>query len=221
MAKGRDIAFAGGAAMAIYGLLRMRASAKQSSQAFKVERQMRLVPRLSAGSAGFARREDVARGYANLWGPAFGVPPALLMSVWNIESRFQPEAVNMTAGDARRGGAWGMAQVTLQTAKELDAKYPKVARQYWPKFHANPIGENLLDIRENTALSALLLSLGYREFGHFLQTGVGYKMGRGYVRRKRYANAQFPGELSKGAQKYWGRLTRAAQRYLPTERRVA
>lgn len=154
--------------------------------------------------------EETARRLANLYGRIFGVPPRLLLSVWRIESAFDPYAVNMTAGDARRGGAWGLGQMTLRTARDLDARFPDLALQYWPKFHADPVGENLLDIRENTAMSALLLSLGLQRFGgDVLAAGVSYKMGIGYVA----SLPSFPQDLSVGARRYFGRLIDACQRY--------
>lgn len=48
-------------------------------------------------------------GYPASWGVALA---------W-VESRLNPKATNNTGGDAARGGAWGLHQMTLTTARGL------------------------------------------------------------------------------------------------------
>ena len=158
--------------------------------------------------------EETARQLANHYGRVFRVPPRLLLSVWRIESNFNPFATNLTAGDARRGGAWGLGQMTLQTARDLDAQFPALAIKYWPGFHANPVGESLFNIRENTAMSALLLSIGYKAFQRDpLAAGISYKMGLGYMADFRAGRGQLPRDLTPGGKRYFGRLVEACQEY--------
>lgn len=158
--------------------------------------------------------EETARQLANQYGRAFKVPPRLLLAVWRIESNFNPFAVNMTGGDARRGGAWGLGQMTLRTARDLDDRFPELARKYWPGFHANPVGESLFNIRENTAMSAFLLSLGFKALGDdAIAAGLSYKMGIGYVANLLAEGGSMPADLTTGGQRYFGRLTEACQVY--------
>jgi soluble lytic murein transglycosylase-like protein len=51
-----------------------------------------------------------------------GVSEALLAATVKRESNWNPGAVNDTGGDARRGGAYGLAQMTLRTAQGLGYK---------------------------------------------------------------------------------------------------
>lgn len=158
--------------------------------------------------------EETARRLANRYGRAFGVPPRLLLSVWRIESNFNPFATNLTAGDLGRGGAWGLGQMTLQTARGLDADFPELAAKYWPGFHANPVGESLFNIRENTAMSALLLALGYNSFNRDpLAAGISYKMGLRYMGDFLAERGEMPRDLTAGGQRYFGRLVEACQEY--------
>jgi soluble lytic murein transglycosylase-like protein len=48
-----------------------------------------------------------------------GISEALLAATIARESNWNPRAVNDTGGDARRGGAYGLAQMTLRTAQGL------------------------------------------------------------------------------------------------------
>lgn len=48
-----------------------------------------------------------------------GIPVSLLAAIGHKESSFRADAVNYTAGDAARGGAWGLMQMTWATAVPL------------------------------------------------------------------------------------------------------
>lgn len=50
-----------------------------------------------------------------------GVEPAMLRAIVRTESNWDPNAVNDTGGDAARGGAYGLGQMTLKTALGLDS----------------------------------------------------------------------------------------------------
>lgn len=53
---------------------------------------------------------------------AAGVDPLYMLATAYHESRFDPDAVNMTGGDLARGGAFGMFQMTFKTAAALGYK---------------------------------------------------------------------------------------------------
>ena len=165
-------------------------------------------------SPGIQGSEETARQLANFWGQRFSVPPALLMAVWRTESEFDPFALNMTGGDARRGGAWGLGQMTLKTAQGLTSDFPRQAAANWPGFAAFPTGQSLFNINENAAMSAFLLSLGMRQFGERpFDAGVSYKMGMRYVSELLDEGGKIPRDLTPGARQYWGRLKTAAREY--------
>lgn len=47
-----------------------------------------------------------------------GVPPEWGLAIARVESVFEPGARNGEGGDGRRGGAWGIFQMTLKTARD-------------------------------------------------------------------------------------------------------
>lgn len=59
------------------------------------------------------------------WGTFFGVSPELLKRIAKHESKLNERATNLTGGDKRRGGAWGLMQVTYSTAVEWIGKLEK------------------------------------------------------------------------------------------------
>ena len=70
-----------------------------------------------------------------------GISEALLAATVKRESNWDPNAINNTGGDAARGGAYGLAQVTLKTARALG-------------YQGDPQG--LLDPETNLRLAARL-----------------------------------------------------------------
>lgn len=54
-----------------------------------------------------------------IYAKKYGVSAALIASIIQIESGFNQGAKNLTGGDLERGGAWGLMQMTLKTAKNL------------------------------------------------------------------------------------------------------
>lgn len=51
---------------------------------------------------------------------AEGLPPELGAAIVRQESNWDPDATVLTGGDGRRGGAYGLCQMTLKTAGGLD-----------------------------------------------------------------------------------------------------
>lgn len=72
---------------------------------------------------------------------AQGLPAALGLAIARIESNFNPVAVNLAAGDKKRGGAYGLCQITYKTAQLLG-------------FNGQP--ENLYEPKLNISLAAKL-----------------------------------------------------------------
>jgi len=111
----------------------------------------------------------------------FKAPPSLLISIMQIESRNNPNAVNPKA--IERGGAWGLTQMTLKTAQDLTKRYPAVAKKYWPKFDGT--GRSLLDPETNAAIGAFHLSLLWKRYqgkpGNWLTAGLAWHQGSGNV----------------------------------------
>ncbi len=48
-----------------------------------------------------------------------GLPTEWGLALARQESNFAPKALNMSAGDALRGGSWGLCQMSLKTARAL------------------------------------------------------------------------------------------------------
>jgi soluble lytic murein transglycosylase-like protein len=51
-----------------------------------------------------------------------GVPAGVLEAIVDIESSWDPSASNRTGGDEARGGAFGLTQLTLKTARSFDPR---------------------------------------------------------------------------------------------------
>lgn len=64
-----------------------------------------------------AAQPDLARSIANKWGPVFGAPIDILLVIARIESGFRADCANYTLRALSRGGAVGMWQQTLATAR--------------------------------------------------------------------------------------------------------
>lgn len=59
----------------------------------------------------------LAEAVAKKWGPVFGASFGTMLSISKIESGFRATCVNVNSRAMSRGGAWGMYQMTLETAK--------------------------------------------------------------------------------------------------------
>lgn len=71
-----------------------------------------------------------------------GVRPEVFLGIIDVESSWNEAATNLSGPDAARGGAWGLTQLTLTTAKALE---PDVT------------GQELLDGVTNLRVAGLLL----------------------------------------------------------------
>lgn len=93
------------------------------------------------------------------------LPPEWGLAIARQESNFKPAALNMSRGDATRGGSWGLCQMSLLTARGLG--YVGDAQQ-------------LTDPKTNAALAAKLCSeLVFRfKTNNLADIAAGYNSGK-------------------------------------------
>lgn len=72
-----------------------------------------------------------------------GVDPAVFLGIIEVESNWNAKATNLVGADAGRGGAFGLTQMTLKTARAFD---PSIT------------GDDLLDPVTNLRIAGLLLA---------------------------------------------------------------
>lgn len=75
----------------------------------------------------------------------FGVDPMQMAAIVQVESSWNPAATNLSGPDGARGGAWGLSQITLQTAKA---------------YGFTGSGEDLLDPATSIEWTARILAAG-------------------------------------------------------------
>lgn len=101
-----------------------------------------------------------------------GFPPSWGMAIAKHESTFTPTKVNDTGGDATLGNAWGLCQMTYDTAKSLGYK---------------GVAQGLLDPLCNCALAAKLFSVNAQKLekagieADFRNLAAAYNCGVGHV----------------------------------------
>jgi soluble lytic murein transglycosylase-like protein len=123
----------------------------------------------------------IAVALAEKYSKVFGVPASLVLAILQIESQFKFDAVNKTDRAMARGGAWGIGQITLATAKDIAQRFPKEAKQYFSTF--NGTGESLLDPETNIAMSAFILSRSWKRYAtkpkNWVVAAMAYHQGAG------------------------------------------
>lgn len=118
-----------------------------------------------------AYRELCAR-----WGAFWGVPAVILEVVGILESSMHPKLIENTDPRAvAKGGAWGLFQMTLDTAAGLMKRPEVLARPEARKWDGT--GAPLLDPELNAMLAGFYLSRLWRKFGAFLPTVAAYQQG--------------------------------------------
>ncbi len=178
------IAIAAGAAVALYLLTRPRAS---------------LVPNVAVPA--------LARQLAAKWAPLFGIPADLLLVIGKLESGYRSRAHNPAA--ARQGGAWGMFQQTLDTAKSNVAQLQKDSRAevraVVARFRGR--GEDLWDPELNAVLASYQLGKLWKRYGgRFEHVVAAYHQGAGNVDKFLRQGRRFPDDLPPNGKVY---VTRA------------
>jgi len=141
---------------------------------------------------------------------ALGVPRSLVIAIFNIESNFRIDAENHTPRAEARGGAWGIGQITLETAKDITKRFPETAKKLWPNWDGT--GPGLLDPHINIAMSAFLLARDYKHFTNkgdaWLLAGLAHHQGRGNVEKfLREGNGKIvEDKLPPNGKRYWLQL---------------
>jgi soluble lytic murein transglycosylase-like protein len=107
---------------------------------------------------------------AKQWGDLFGFPADLIVAVAYNESRLNAKATNLTSpGDVLRGGAWGLMQQTLQTAKSnvaalLKSEYANDENVKAALLKWDGSGKSLYDPGLNMMLGAFQLATYLKRF---------------------------------------------------------
>jgi soluble lytic murein transglycosylase-like protein len=162
-------------------------------------------------------KSALARQLAQKWGPVFGAPVDVLMVLAKIESGFRPGLTNLSPRALARGGAWGLVQQTLETAKGHAVALVKhsntqVRTTLATKWHGN--GSDLLDPDLNMMMAAYQVGKLAKEFGADLPLiAAGYHQGAGKVRAMQKAKKPIPAELPPKGKQYVS-MALAAQRLL-------
>lgn len=151
------------------------------------------------------KSEEIAKIYSE----KFGVPLPLIMSIIRVESNFNNKAVNKGERDIARGGAWGLMQMTFQTALDLNKAVEEHAKEYWPKFDPG-LPETLLDITTNIAMGTFFLSQLLKLFDNDIyKAGTAYNQGGGTIKLK----IDKAKENKRNPEDWYKELTPNGQRY--------
>ena len=121
-----------------------------------------------------SNRLALSAKYARL----FGVPLSLLLATTYAQSNNRPNAKR----DNKRGGAWGLGQMTVATATDI---WPKVQAKTGLSWDGS--GEGLLNPSLNLAMTAYYLSLWYARYKsnrlRWLLSAYAYVLGPGRIRK--------------------------------------
>ncbi len=107
------------------------------------------------------------RDLAVKWGEVFQIPTNHLLAIARIESSYNENAVQRGTRAMGRGGAFGLMQVTLDTAKEIAKTLAKSTNTKVKATLAkwDGTGESLFDADLCMMFGAYYLSGFYKEFG--------------------------------------------------------
>jgi len=121
---------------------------------------------------------------AKKWARVFHVPVATVLAVIRTESNFHRKAENHSDRAEQRGGAWGLMQVTKDTARDLVKNLVALddaeVKQTLAKATNAALADALLDADFNVMLGAYYLSkLAARVGAGFDQVVTAYHQGPG------------------------------------------
>jgi transglycosylase-like protein with SLT domain len=161
-----------------------------------------------------------AAAYVHQYAPIFGAPESLVMTILGIESAYRAGLVNQNDRAAPKGGAWGLGQITLDTAKDVTKRFPSIAAQYWPKFVKAPVGMSLLDPRENAAMACFILGRLYTKYKSHADgwklAAVAYHQGSGTIDKHLAARGKLdPTALAPFGRIYYGMILKATTSKAP------
>ncbi len=96
------------------------------------------------------------------WAATYGLPFSLVKAIVQVESGFDPNAENLTGGDAARGGSYGLMQVSLETAQGYG-------------YDIDTTGQGLLDPSTNLQYGCMYLADCYSQAaGDIAKTAAAY-----------------------------------------------
>jgi hypothetical protein len=103
----------------------------------------------------------------------YGVDPNVMRAIIFQESKWDTQAENHSPGDEALGGAWGMGQMTLDTAISL-FQSDSLLRANYPQFINTPItGPNILNsVKLQADLTAALLRQNIARFPNSLPKAI-------------------------------------------------
>lgn len=118
--------------------------------------------------------------YAELcsrWASTWGIPPRVLEVIGILESSLHPKLMEVDDPRASaKGGAWGLFQMTLDTARSL-MKAPAVNQRPEARLWDGS-GQSLLDPELNAMLASFYLSRLWKRYGgQVLPTIAAYEQG--------------------------------------------
>jgi soluble lytic murein transglycosylase-like protein len=127
---------------------------------------------------------ELVRVLAEKWGPIHACPVYLIRVIARIESGNKPQSLAMYGGVITAGGAWGLMQQALATAKGNVVALKKSSN---PDVQAaiarfDGTGTSLYDPDLNVCLGAYQLGHLWGEFGNFLEVAGAYHQGAGKIR---------------------------------------
>lgn len=163
-----------------------------------------------------APNEALARAYAEKWGPVFGAPVSSLMTLARIESGFRADCAELSARALARGGAYGLVQQTLATAKGHAAKLAgsgnaDVQRTLAAKWHGS--ARDLLDPDLNMMLAAYHVGVLTDRYGDFKLVAAAYHQGTGKVDQMIRDGKAIPSQLPPKGKAYVTRALDVHERY--------
>lgn len=154
---------------------------------------------------------DDAKNLVAKYSAIFGVPSSVVLSILSVESGFRRGVSNTSERAMKRGGAWGISQMTLETANDLTRRYPELARKYWPHFDGT--SGTLIDLETNVALATFYLSLAWKRFKDFYATTLSYHQGVGTVARLLTDPRPWSEKLPPFGRQYYSMLTQVHDRF--------
>lgn len=116
-----------------------------------------------------------------------GVNPAVFLGIIEVESGWNEAATNLSGPDAARGGAWGLTQLTLTTARSLE---PGIT------------GQQLLDGVSNLRVAGLLLRDNARRSVDDKDTAAMWNSGKLYDRAPTSTRNSYVPKVLEAAKKY-------------------
>lgn len=163
---------------------------------------------------------ETAKALSEKWGAVFKVPQGEIMTIIDVESRFDPTEVNDSSRALRQGGAWGFMQVTGDTGAYLVGLLGKSAYmraksvpRTLAKFDPNDL-RSLLDPDLNVMLGTYYLSLMRKEFGSsFRLVAAAYHQGAGKVKYMIARGQAIPEMLPPYGQEYVAKAEAVRRRY--------